>query len=418
MVGWTRPPSLLDRTFVEHTQEARLLRKTVREYASRYIEPLALKLDSMNHREVIGHVVDLIRKAAEIRLLSLIVPEQVGGAGGLSYMGANALEVLSYYDAGMATTIGAIWLGLLPVYVAGVMDGGASWRKWMKPFVEAEERGEPQVWAFAITEPTAGSDYERLEPGVDQSRVKLVTVAKPTGDGGYRVTGRKVFISNGPIASHVTVFAVTDPSRPIDTMMCFVATRDMFRVEQVFDKMGHRSSPTGELVFDDVEVPAENVLCQPGMGWHIVEITLAYSRAPVGAIGLGIAKRAFDEVARYVLEREQGGGKLVDHQLVRYRLALMLERVAAAETLIYTATRIIDSKFPPPIMESSLAKAYGADVAVANALDAIQLLGGYGYMREMGVEKLLRDAKLIQIYEGTNEINRLTAIEKLLQGLA
>lgn len=412
---WAKPPSLLDYTLIEHPKDIQLLRKTVRRFAENHVEPVVAKLDSMDHLSVSQEMVKLIKRAAEIRLLSLIVPEHLGGMGGLAYAAANALEVLSYYDAGTATSIGAVWLGLLPVYIAGVMDGGQSWNRWFKPFVEAEERGEPQIWAFAITEPSAGSDYERVEPGTDPSQYQYVTIAKPTSDGGYRVTGRKIFISNGPIASHVTVFAVTDPHKPLETMTCMVVTREMgIRVEQVFDKMGHRSSPTGELVLEDIEVPAENVLCPPGTGWSIVEITLAFSRAPVGAIGLGIAKKAFDKTVEYVLTRRQSGKLLVEHQLVRYKLAQVLERIAATETLVYTVAKKIDSQFPPPIVESSLAKAFGADTAVEAALEAIQLMGGYGYMREMGVEKLLRDAKLVQIYEGTNEINRLTAIEKLL----
>ena len=410
------PPSLLDRTFVEHPREVVLLRRSIREWAESVIAPAARELDEMGHEESVSRALDIIRRASEIRLLSLVVPEDYGGMGGLSYYGANAVEVLAYYDAGMATSIGAVWLGLLPVYIAGLMDEGASWRRWFRPFAEAEESGEPQIWAFAITEPGAGSDYERIEPGVDPSRLSFITTAKKK-DGGYVVNGRKVFISNGPIATHVTVFAVEDPKRPIETMLCLVVEKERgFRVETVFDKMGHRSSPTGELVFEDVWVPEENLLCPPGLGWDVVEMTLAFSRAPVGAIGLGIAKRAFDEALRYAMQREQGGRRIIEHQLVKYKLALMLERIAAAETLIYRAAKLIEERFPPPILESSLAKAFGADTAVEVALEAIQIMGGYGYMKELGVEKLLRDAKLIQIYEGTNEINRLTAIEEYLKG--
>ncbi|MEB2835696.1 MAG: acyl-CoA/acyl-ACP dehydrogenase [Desulfurococcales archaeon] len=408
------PAEILEHTFYPHTTEARLLRSSAMEFAESAVAPRALRLDSMPPEEVLGEAVAIVREAAANRLLSIIVPEEVGGPGGLTYEGANVLEVLAYYDAGIATTIGAIWLGLLPPFIAGLGDGGESWRRWLKPFLEAEESGDPQIWAFAITEPEAGSDYERVEPG---SRPAMTTVARPLPSGGYEISGRKIFIPNGPIASHVTVFAVTDPQRPIETMMCAVVTREMgFKVAQVFDKMGHRSSPTGELVFEEVRVPEENVLCKPGSGWEYVEMTLTLSRAPVGAIGLGIAKRAFQAAFDYARQRIQGGRPLVEHQVVKMKLARMLERIAYAENLIYTTTRKIDEA-PTPLkaLESSLAKAVGADVAVENALEAIQIHGGYGYMREMGVEKLLRDAKLIQIYEGTNEINRLTAIERYTQ---
>ena len=406
--------NLIENTFFQHDRDAILLRKSVKEFAESYVAPVSLKLDSLPPEEASKEMVNIIRRSSEIRLLSLIVPEHLGGMGGLVYMGSNALEVLAYYDGGTATSIGAIWLGLLPVYIAGAFDGGRTWERWFKPFAEADERGEPQIWSFAITEPTAGSDYERVEKG--SKRPEMVTVARPTGDGGYVITGRKVFISNSPIATHMTVFAVTDKDRPYETMMCAVITKDMgFKIEQTYDKMGHRSSPTGEVVLDEIYVPKENVLCEPGLGWDFVKITLAMSRAPVGAIGLGIAKRAFDMAVSYAADRVQGGRRLVDHQLIRYKLARMLERIVSAEYTIYSVSKKVDNSFPPRELEPSIAKALGGDVAVEVSLEALQIMGGYGYIRETGVEKLVRDAKLIQIYEGTNEINRLTAIEELLE---
>jgi alkylation response protein AidB-like acyl-CoA dehydrogenase len=196
-------PEILEHTFYPHTTEARLLRSSVIEFAEGEVAPKALKLDSMPPEEAMGEAVKIVRAAAEARLLSIIVPEAVGGPGGLTYEGSNALEVLAYYDAGIATTIGAIWLGLLPPFIAGLSGGSDAWERWMKPFMEAEERGEPQIWAFAITEPEAGSDYERIEPG---SKPVMTTVARPLPSGGYEINGRKIFISNGPIASHVYPF--------------------------------------------------------------------------------------------------------------------------------------------------------------------------------------------------------------------
>ncbi|MEB3797535.1 MAG: acyl-CoA dehydrogenase [Caldisphaeraceae archaeon] len=143
-------------------------------------------------------------------------------------------------------------------------------------------------------------------------------------------------------------------------------------------------------------------------------MTLAMSRAPVGAIGLGIAKRAFDKAVAYSLERNQGGKRLIDHQLIKYKLATMLEKILVSEYSIYGVSKKVDGSFPPSELEPSLAKSFGGDVAVRVSLEAIQIMGGYGYMKEMEVEKIARDAKLIQIYEGTNEVNRLTAIENLL----
>ncbi len=402
---------LLEETFYPHDHETRLFRKTVKEWAEKYVAPVSQMLDRASEETVLEETRRIVKKSSEIRLLSLIVPEDLGGAGSLTYMGANSLEIISYYDAGIATSIGAVWLGLLPVFIAGVLDGGVSWQRWLSPFAASDEQGDPQIWAFAITEPTAGSDYERIEPG---SKPEYVTVAKPEGDSGYRLSGRKIFISNGPIADYVTVFAVEDKERPLETMTCMVVEKGEFKVETVYDKMGHRSSPTGELVFEDVSIPKERVLCPPGTGWEVAEITLSYSRAPVGAIGLGIAKRSLEEAIFYAKTRLQGGKPIVEHQTIKMKIAGMIERVAVAEHTIYNVTRILEEKFPPPIEDSSIAKVVGADAAVHNAIEAIQVFGGIGYMRETGVEKLLRDAKLIQIYEGTNEINRLTFTEGLL----
>lgn len=414
MEGITNIRSLLREPFYQHDSKTILFRKTLIEFCESVINPRVYKMDKMNHIDVEKEAIDIIRKACDINLLSLVVPEHLGGGGGLTYLGANALEILSYYDAGIATSIGAIWLGLLPVFIAGVFDGGVSWERWFKPFLEAEKSGDPQIWGFAITEPTSGSDYERIEEGV---KPKFQTIAEKLPDGGYRLNGHKIFISNGPIASHISVFAVTNKEDPYGSMVCMVVTKDMgFKVKTVFDKMGHRSSPTGELIFDDIYVPPENVLCDEGLGWEYVKISLAMSRAPVGAIGLGIAKRAYDMALEYSLKRVQGGKRLFQHQLIKYMLSNMMERVLYGEYTIYGVTKKLDSSFPPSLLESSYAKVVGADIAVSNALDAIQIHGGYGYMRELGVEKLLRDAKLIQIYEGTNEINRLSAIEEYLTG--
>ncbi len=403
---------LLEETFYRHDHETRLFRKSVHEWARKWIEPNALRLDRAGEEEVLEEAKRIIKATSEIRLLSLIVPEELGGAGSLIYHGSNALEIIAYYDAGSATSIGAVWLGLLPVFIAGVFDAGQSWHRWLKPFAESDEAGNPQVWAFAITEPTAGSDYERIEPG---SKPQYVTIARPDASGGYRLTGRKIFISNGPIADYVTVFAVTGPDNPIETMTCMIVEKGEYRVETVYDKMGHRSSPTGELVFEDVSIPGERILCPPGLGWEVAETTLAYSRAPVGAIGLGIAKRALEEAILYAQTRVQGGRPIIEHQLIKYKIARMIQKTAAAEHTIYNTAKLLEETFPPPIEDSSIAKVTGSDLAVENALEAIQIHGGIGYMRETGIEKLLRDAKLIQIYEGTNEINLLTIAERYIE---
>jgi alkylation response protein AidB-like acyl-CoA dehydrogenase len=396
-------------------QEYLYIYNTVREFASSY-EALLLKLDRAGHEDVVKDIREVLRSSSRIRLLSLPIPRDLGGSGYFTLGSTVALEALAFHDAGLATTVGAVWLGLLPIVIAGMLGRGDVGERWLKPFAEADARGEPQVWAFAITEPTAGSDYERIEPGVPGS--VFLTYARREGSY-WVISGRKIFISNGPIADYITVFALTDKQKGVASMACFVVPRSAegFRVVSIIDKMGHRSSPTGELAFEGVRVPEDHVICPPGLGWDFVQLSLAYSRAPVGGIALGIAKRAFREALSYAGSRIQGGRRIIEHQIIREKLANMYIMISAAESLVYSVASRLESEFPPPMGDSSAAKVFASDVAVHVALEAIQIMGGYGYTRDLVAEKLLRDAKLTQIYEGTNEINRLTISDIIISGV-
>ncbi|MEM1968868.1 MAG: acyl-CoA dehydrogenase, partial [Acidilobaceae archaeon] len=242
-----------------------------------------------------------------------------------------------------------------------------------------------------------------------------LTYARREGDY-WVISGRKIFISNGPIADYVTVFALTDKLRGVESMACFVvpSRAEGFKVVSIIDKMGHRTSLTGELAFENIRISEEHLVCPPGLGWDFVQLTLAYSRAPVGGIALGIAKRAYFEALNYAMSRVQGGKRIAEHQIVREKLANMYIMIAAAESLVYSIVSRLESEFPPPLEDSSAAKVYASDVAVYASLEAMQIMGGYGYTRDLIVEKLVRDAKLTQIYEGTNEINKLTISDKII----
>ncbi len=394
-------------------EEYRLLYESVRRLAGE-LEPRLLKLDRMSREDVVGEVRSLVRETSRIRLLSLPIPVDLGGSGYFIFGATLALEALAFHDAGFATTIGAIWLGLLPVLIANTLGNPSVGELWLKPFTEADARGDPQIWGFAITEPTAGSDYERIEPRAPQP--EFTTYARREGEY-WVISGRKIFISNAPIADFITVFAVTDKNLGVKSIACFVVpTRaEGFKVGMVFDKMGHRSSPTGEILLDNVRVPDSNIVCPPGTGWDFIQLTLAYSRAPVGGIALGIAKRAFWEAARYAYTRIQGGLRIIEHQIIREKLANMYTLILATEALVYSVSQRLEREFPPPLEDSSAAKVFASNTAVTVALEAIQVMGGYGYMRDFIVEKLLRDAKLTQIYEGTNEINLLTISDKIVE---
>ncbi|MEM1758398.1 MAG: acyl-CoA dehydrogenase family protein [Acidilobaceae archaeon] len=384
----------------------------IREFASNREREL-LKLDRASHEEVALGIKRILRESSSVRLLSLPIPEDYGGSGYFTLGSTIALEALAFHDAGLATTIGAIWLGLLPLVIANMLGRGDIGERWLRSFSEADALGEPQVWAFAITEPTAGSDYERLEPGASQP--EFLTYARREGDY-WVISGRKIFISNGPIADYVTVFALTDKLRGVESMACFVvpSRAEGFKVVSIIDKMGHRTSLTGELAFENIRISEEHLVCPPGLGWDFVQLTLAYSRAPVGGIALGIAKRAYFEALNYAMSRVQGGKRIAEHQIVREKLANMYIMIAAAESLIYNIVSRLESEFPPPLEDSSAAKVYASDVAVYASLEAMQIMGGYGYTRDLIVEKLVRDAKLTQIYEGTNEINKLTISDKII----
>jgi len=384
----------------------------IREFASNREREL-LKLDRASHEEVALGIKRILRESSSVRLLSLPIPEDYGGSGYFTLGSTIALEALAFHDAGLATTIGAIWLGLLPLVIANMLGRGDIGERWLRSFSEADALGEPQVWAFAITEPTAGSDYERLEPGASQP--EFLTYARREGDY-WVISGRKIFISNGPIADYVTVFALTDKLRGVESMACFVvpSRAEGFKVVSIIDKMGHRTSLTGELAFENIRISEEHVVCPPGLGWDFVQLTLAYSRAPVGGIALGIAKRAYFEALNYAMSRVQGGKRIAEHQIVREKLANMYIMIAAAESLVYNIVSRLESEFPPPLEDSSAAKVYASDVAVYASLEAMQIMGGYGYTRDLIVEKLVRDAKLTQIYEGTNEINKLIISDKII----
>jgi alkylation response protein AidB-like acyl-CoA dehydrogenase len=390
------------------TPEQQEAREWAREFARRSISPRALELDKdpeSPERDV------LLKEAAAAGILGVSMPEMLGGSGMDQISGALVTEELAAACSGCAVLFGATTLGLLPILLS--FDPGPIGR-FVVPIAESWSTGEPKLAALAATEPEMGSDFIMGHPtGRMGTRARKV-------DGGYEITGTKVFISNGSLASVVTVFARLDPElsdvdNPVrDNMVCLALPTDSpgFSVGQIFDKMGQRACPAAELVFDEVFVPEENRIGAEGQGWQLNRTVMSVTRSPVGAIAVGIARSAFDHALTYAEARVQGGSPIVGHQAVQLMLADMAIRVDAARHLVHEAVRSIEAG-QPSLRLSSMAKTFASDAAVANALDAIQIMGGYGYMHEYGVEKLLRDAKLTQIYEGTNQINRFEIMESL-----
>ncbi len=385
------------------TPEQEEARAWAREFARRSIAPRALTLDADPESPVRD---ELLREAAAAGILGSSLPEGLGGSGMDQIAGTLVTEELAAACSGCAVLFGANALGLLPILLS--FDPAAIGR-FLLPVTQSWDTDTPQLAALAATEPDMGSDFIAGHPDA-----RMGTRARRV-DGGYVLSGRKVFISNGSLASVVTVFArLGDDVAFREDIVCLAVTAGTpgFSVGQVFDKMGQRACPAAELVFDDVFVPDDHRIGAEGQGWELNRAVMSVTRAPVGAIAVGIARSAYEHALEYAEARVQGGRPIVGHQALQLMLADMAIRVEAARHLVLEAVRSI-AMGQPSIKLSSMAKTFASDAAVANALDAIQVMGGHGYMREYGVEKLLRDAKLTQIYEGTNQINRFEIMEAI-----
>jgi len=396
----------------ELTGELKLLRDAVHDFAEKELKPVAPELDKAETGTFYEVLRGLFKKAGKLNLTTLAVPEPLGGQGYLSVGAAVCLEEIAAVCGGLASMFGANWLGQTPIIATADLE---TIERWLKPVAEAERRGEPQIWGLAMTEPDVGSDAEYLdewEPTVP----RLNVVAKREGDE-YVINGIKRFISNAPIADFVTVFATMDIKRGVEAWTCFVVPTysEGFSIGVVEDKMGQRADPVSEIILEEVRVPVENRIGDEGMGWALGQSTLAYSRGPVGAIALGIARGAYEKALKYAIERIQGGKPIIRHQAIKLKLADMFMKIRAARMLIYDACASVEVEYPPSLVEPSMAKVFASDVAVEVAIEAIQIMGGDGYMKDFGVEKDLRDAKLTQIYEGTNEINRLTVADEIIR---
>lgn len=385
----------------ELTSEQREIQEWARAFAQRSIAPRALALDKNPESPARW---ELIREGAQAGIFGSHIPEPLGGTSRDLFAGVLVTEELAAACAGCAVLFGASALGISPILLSADID---KILHFIPPLVQSWATDRPQLAALAATEPDAGSDVINGNP-----TARLGTRVRKTSDG-YVINGRKIFISNGSIASLVTVFASHDTTASIrESWSCFAVPTDTpgFAVGQIFDKMGQRAAPAAELIFDDVHVPADHLIGAEGAGWALNRLVMSVTRTPVAAIALGIARTAYEKALEYAEVRVQGGQPIVRHQAMQLLLADMAIRVEAARGLVWKAAQAIAAG-QPSLKLSSMAKTFASDAAVANATDAIQILGGYGYMHEYGVEKLLRDAKLTQIYEGTNQINRFEIME-------
>ena len=338
---------------------------------------------------------EIYRKAWELGLMNLNVPTEYGGSGLGLFQQCLIVEELARGCGGMTTSIIANCLALEPLLLGG---SDAQKRRILPPFC-----GQYNLAAFCLTEPGTGSDAGAIQ-----------TRARRDGDA-YVLDGEKCFISNGPFANLYTVFATTDPALRHKGIVAFTVPRSTEGVTpgKEEEKMGHRASSTGSIRFDGVRVPADDRIGAEGEGFSLAMRTLDQTRTPIGALATGIAQAALDHASGYALQRRTFGKPIGEHQAIQLKLANMAQELHAARLLVWHAAWTID-RGAKGTLESSIAKCYASDAAMEIADEAIQIFGGYGYMKDYPVEKLLRDAKLTQIYEGANEIQRIVIARELL----
>lgn len=332
--------------------------------------------------------------AMEMQLHLMDVPEEYGGLGLDRLSVAAILEEMSKADAGFALTFGASGIGVNTVLMAGT-------DAQKKRFCEVITSNK--LSAFALTEPQAGSDASAGK-----------TTAKKDGDS-YILNGRKTFITNGGVAGIYIVTAMTDKSKGLDGMSAFIveAGTPGLSTGKHEDKMGIRCSNTCDVVFDDCRIPAENLLGKEGDGFKIAMKTLDISRTFVGCMALGIAQRAMEEAFVYANERCQFGKPIIKNQGIAFKLADMQIQIETARQMVANSCERMERGLPYG-KESAIAKCYAGDVAMRVTTEAVQVFGGYGYSREYPVEKLMRDAKIYQIFEGSNEIQRVVIVNHMM----
>lgn len=370
--------------------EQKMLRDLARDFARNEIAPMAEHYDKTHE-----YPWPIVRKAQEIGLMNLNIPEEYGGIGLSLFEECMVSEELSWGCSGISTAMGVNGLAILPVLV-----GGSDAQK--KEYCGRLADG--MMASYCLTEPEAGSDVAGIQ-----------TTAKKSGDH-YVLNGRKTFITGATVANFFTVFAYTDRDQRYNGMSCFIVDRDWegVSVSKPFDKMGQHASDTAQVIFEDVKVPASHILGKEGMGFLIAMKVFDKSRPPTSAGAVGIAQRALDESVKYAQERHSKGQPLWKYQAISHMIADMAIEVEAMRLLVQKTAWAVDSG-QSNTMLSAFSKAYAADRAMKIATDAVQVFGGYGYMTEYPVEKLMRDAKIYQIYEGTSQIQREIIVRELFR---
>ncbi len=365
------------------TEEQKMIKKLVGRIADEKIKPRRAELDEKE--EFPWDIVEILAKSD---LCGLFIPPEYGGFGGGCFENCLAVEELGRACIGVATTFAASGLGAYPILLYGSEEQK---QKYLPDIASGRK-----LAAFGLTESTAGSDAAGIQ-----------TEARFDGEA-YVLNGTKQWITNGGEAQVYTVIAMTDRTRGARGASAFILEKDDsgFSFGRKEKKMGIRCSSTRELIFDKCRIPKDRIIGREGMGFIVAMKTFDESRPGIGALSVGLAQGALDEAVRFARERVQFGKPIISFQAVQHMLADMATLTEAARALVYTVARYIDTKPKDFSKASAMAKLFPSDVAMKVATDAVQIFGGHGYMRDYPVEKMMRDAKVLQIYEGTNQIQR------------
>ena len=372
------------------TDEQRMLQDLARNFARSEIAPVADHYDRSAEFPM-----PVIQKARQAGLLNINVPMEYGGGGASLIEECLVDEELAWGCSGISTTMSINNLAAIPIMVGGSEDQK---REWLGRMVDG------QLGSYAVTEPAAGSDVAGIQTTATRQGAE------------YCLKGSKTFISNASVSDFFVVFAYTDRAKRYKGMSAFIVERDRegFSVSKKFDKMGQRASDTAEINLAEVVVPEANRLGREGDGFMIAMQVFDKSRPTVAASAVGVAQRALDESLKYAKERHTFGVPLVDHQVIAHMLADMAMNIQAARLLVWQSAWLADQG-QPNTKFAAFAKAFAADAAMKITTDAVQIHGGYGFMKEYPVEKLMRDCKVFQIYEGTSQIQRNIIARELLR---
>ncbi len=377
------------------TDEQKMIKELAHKIAEEKIRPVAAKYDQTEE-----YPWEIIKIIADAGLFGLFIPEEYGGMSVGVLNLCLATEELSRACGGIAVCYAASALGTFPI----VLFGNDQQKKKYLPALASGKK----VAAFAITEPEAGSDASAIK-----------TTAKKEGDY-YILNGLKHFITNGGDAETYVVIAMTDKTKGARGASAFILEKGTpgFTFGKKEDKFGIRASSTSELVFTDCKIPKENLLAKEGMGFIVTMRTFDMSRPGVATQALGIAQGALELAVKYAKERHQFGKSISTFQGIQWMLADMATEIEAARGLVYSTARMVDAGIKDVAKESAMAKMFASDVAMKVTVDALQIFGGYGYMRDYPIEKYVRDAKITQIYEGTNQIQRNIIALQLIKEMA